>query len=341
MSARRRRGGGRLWQLAVLAAVGAVAWYGWREVNGHPSAASAVRVMIPKGGTVRGAAESLSRNHVIASARLFRWYASLMGHERAIKPGTYLFAEHQDYGTVLDALVSGRGIMHSVVIPEGFDLREIAPLLAKTLSVSEDSVRAAAADTALRRKLDVPAATLEGYLFPATYTFAEGTTAREAVRAMVERFEATWKPEWDARLQAMSISRNDAMAMASIVEKEARKAEERPIISAVYWNRVKQGMKLQADPTVQYALPTHVDRVYFKDLEVDSRYNTYRYAGLPPGPIASPGEASIIAALTPANVPYLFFVAHPDGHHEFRTTFQEHQRAIVDVKKAAKNKGRS
>ena len=133
----------------------------------------------------------------------------------------------------------------------------------------------------------------------------------------------------------MAISRNDAMAMASIVEKEARKAEERPIISAVYWNRVKKGMKLQADPTVQFALPAHVERVFFKDLEVDSKYNTYRYAGLPPGPIASPGEASIVAALNPANVPYLYFVAHSDGHHEFRTTFAEHQRAIADVKRTA------
>ena len=130
------------------------------------------------------------------------------------------------------------------------------------------------------------------------------------------------------------------MTMASIVEKEARKPEERPIIAAVYWNRVKKGMLLQADPTVQYALPTHVDRVLFKDLEVESKYNTYKYAGLPPGPIASPGEASIVAALTPANVPYLYFVAHPDGHHEFRTTFAEHTRAIAAIKAQQREQAR-
>jgi UPF0755 protein len=132
----------------------------------------------------------------------------------------------------------------------------------------------------------------------------------------------------------MAISRHDAMAMASIIEKEARKAEERPIISAVYWNRVKKRMLLQADPTVQYALPQHVERVLYKDLEVDSKYNTYKYPGLPPGPIASPGEASIAAALAPADVPYLFFVARPDGSHEFTETFGQHTKAIARSKAA-------
>ena len=339
--ARRRRGRGRtLLAVALLLVLLAGGWM-WRELRGGGTSALPARVVIPRGVTVRAAADSLAAAHVIGSARLFRWYASLRGRERAIKPGTYAFAEQQDYASVLDALVSGRGIMHSVVIPEGFDLREIAPLLAKALSVPEDSVRAAATDSAWRERLHVPAATLEGYLFPATYSFADGTSARDAVHAMLERFEETWKPAWDARVQAMSISRNEAMTMASIVEKEARKPEERPIIAAVYWNRIKKGMKLQADPTVQFALPTHVERVYFKDLTIDSKYNTYRYSGLPPGPIASPGEASIIAALTPANVPYLYFVAHPDGHHEFRTTFAEHERAIADVKHAARQTTRA
>ncbi len=345
--ARQRRGRGgrgrggrvRLFGVVLLAVILSACVWAWREIGGNGSNAAA-RVVIPRGATVRAVADSLAHAGVIGSARLFRWYASFSGRERTIKPGAYGFAEGQDYASVLDALVSGKGIMHTVVIPEGFDLRQITPVLARALSVSEDSIRAAVTDTAWKRRLNVPAPTLEGYLFPATYSFADGTSAREAVDAMIERFETMWKPEWDARLQAMSISRNDAMAMASIIEKEARKAEERAIISAVYWNRVKKGMKLQADPTVQFALPRHVERVFFKDLEIDSPYNTYRYEGLPPGPIASPGEASILAALEPANVPYLYFVAHPDGHHEFRTTFAEHQRAIVDVKRAARERAR-
>jgi UPF0755 protein len=306
----------------------------WREMSGTSRLASAPRVVIPKGSTVRAAADSLARAGVIGSPRLFRWYTATTGSSRAIKPGTYVFAQRASYALVLEALVNGRGVMHTVTIPEGYDVRDIAPLLAKALSVSEDSVRAAVTDTAWRRKLDVPTPTLEGYLFPATYAFAEGTSARDAVGEMLARFEAAWKPEWNERLQAMAIPRHSAMTMAAIVEKEARKPEERALISAVYWNRVKKGMPLQADPTVQYALPEHVERVLFKDLKVDSKYNTYKYPGLPPGPIASPGEASIIAALSPASVPYLYFVAHPDGHHEFRTTFAEHTRAIAAMKRA-------
>ena len=131
------------------------------------------------------------------------------------------------------------------------------------------------------------------------------------------------------------MSRHDIMTLASIVEKEARLAEERPVISAVYHNRLRIGMALQADPTVQYALGRHVDRVLYRDLEVDSRYNTYKHVGLPPGPIASPGAASIEAALYPAKVPYLFFVAHPDGHHEFRQTFSEHTEARAQIRREA------
>jgi UPF0755 protein len=174
----------------------------------------------------------------------------------------------------------------------------------------------------------VPTPTLEGYLFPDTYVFPDGTTPREAVRVMVARFQQVWLPEWNAQLQKEALSRNDVMALAAIVEKEARIPEERPVIAAVYLNRLKGGMRLQADPTVQYALGRHVARVLYKDLAIDSPYNTYRYSGLPPGPIASPGRPAIVAALFPAHVPYRYFVAHPDGHHEFTRDFRAHSAAV-------------
>lgn len=331
----RRRGPSRFARIITLVVVAGLAIGGWalsNELGGRDDSELAEPILIAKGSSVGSAANALARADVIGSARLFRMFATTTGRARAIKPGRYQFSKHASYNEVLTALVEGRGIRYAVTIPEGYDVRMIAPLLAKTLSVSEDSVRAAVRDTAWRRRLNVPAPTLEGYLFPATYSFADGTSAREAVVTMLERFEAAWKPEWNDRLQDMAISRHDAMTMAAIVEKEARKAEERPIIAAVYWNRVKIGMKLQADPTVQFALPEHVARVLYKDLEVDSKYNTYKYAGLPPGPIASPGEAAIAASLSPANVPYLYFVAHPDGHHEFRKTHAEHLKAIAYVK---------
>jgi UPF0755 protein len=151
---------------------------------------------------------------------------------------------------------------------------------------------------------------------------------------MVYDFERRWKPDWDAKASALKINRNDLVTMASIVEKEARVPEERPVIAAVYYNRLQKGMLLQADPTVQYALGHHVGRVLYKDLAVKSPYNTYINKGLPPGPVAAPGVASLAAAANPANVPYLYFVASPDGHHEFRMTLQEHTSAIREVRAA-------
>jgi UPF0755 protein len=163
--------------------------------------------------------------------------------------------------------------------------------------------------------------------------FPDGATARQAVRTMVARYQKVWQPEWNEQLQRQAMSRNDVMSLAAIVEKEARLPEERPVIAAVYLNRLKAGMLLQADPTVQYAIGHHVARVYYKDLEIDSPYNTYRYKGLPPGPIASPGKPAIVAALYPANVPYRFFVAHPDGHHEFTTSFAQHSVAVKGARR--------
>ena len=293
-----------------------------------------VRVTIPQGATLRVAADSLARAGVVLYPRFFRVYASFRRGDRAIKAGTYMLRPHEGWGTVLDALRRGKGLVRIVTIPEGFSIGQIAPLLESKLGQPADSVKAAVTDTALLHQLDVPTKTLEGYLFPDTYTFAEGTTARTAVDMMVRRFEQVWKPEWTARLDTLHLSRNDVMALASIVEKEARLPEERPVIAAVYMNRLRANIPLQADPTVQYALGKHVARVYYKDLEVESPYNTYKHAGLPPGPIASPGKPSIEAALYPANVPFIYFVAFPDGHHEFRRDLAGHEQAKLQARKA-------
>jgi UPF0755 protein len=223
--------------------------------------------------------------------------------------------------------------VNTITIPEGFTLQQIEPLLAHTIHVPIDSVKAAVTDTAQLTRLDIPTKNLEGYLFPDTYAFPEGTTARQAVSEMVKRFEREWKPDWNARLATLALNRNDIVTLASIIEKEAKRSEERPVISAVYHNRLKNRMLLQADPTVQYALGHHTPRILLKDLEIESPYNTYKHAGLPPGPIASPGGPSLVAALFPANVSYLYFVAHSDGHHEFRTTLAEHDSAKSAVRR--------
>ena len=286
-----------------------------------------VRVVIPDGATFRSAAFALADSHVIAWPRLFRVYAAMSHRDRAIRPGTYLLHPGIGWAASLDALTHGRGLLHVMTIPEGWDLTGIAPLLGRTLGADSDSVAAAVRDSALRSALLDPAPTLEGYLYPATYAFPDGTPPRSAVAIMTREFERAWNPEWNARCAALGFTRHDAVTLASIIEKEARLPEERAVISAVYHNRLRLHMPLQADPTVQYALGHHVDRVYYKDLTIDSPYNTYKHLGLPPGPIGSPGAASLEAAVTPADVPYLYFVAAPDGHHEFRTTLAEHDQA--------------
>jgi UPF0755 protein len=291
------------------------------------------RVVVPRGAPLRVAAESLEKAGVIQNATAFRIYASIRGRDRSIRAGTYLFKRGSSWGDVLADLQGGKSIVRSITIPEGWALSQIVPQLARVLGAPVDSVQAAVRDTALLHRLDIPSATLEGYLFPDTYVFPEGTTPRQAVGMMVARFEQVWQPGWNAQLQKQAMSRHDVMALAAIVEKEARRPEERPVIAAVYLNRLKSGMRLQADPTVQYALGQHVSRVLYKHLETDSPYNTYRYAGLPPGPIASPGKPAIVAALYPANVPYRFFVAYPDGHHEFTSSFAQHSVVVRSARR--------
>lgn len=294
-------------------------------------------MIIPRGATFTQATDSLARGEIVKWPTVFRLYARARGNDRNIKPGTYLFKPGTSWGEVVSALNGGLGLVNSVTVPEGFAVSQIIPLLARRLELPADSVVAAVSDTALLARLNVPTRTLEGYLFPDTYAFPDGTKAREAVSEMVKRFEREWKPEWNARLVELAMNRNDIITLASIIEREARLPEERPVISAVYHNRLKKQMLLQADPTVQYALPAHTSRVLYRDLEVESPYNTYMHAGLPPGPIASPGGPSIVAALYPAKVDYLYFVAFPDGHHEFRTTLAEHERAKKASQAAAKS----
>ena len=293
-----------------------------------------VRVTVPPGASLETAAESLARTGVIRWPWLFRSYAFVRRDDGSIKAGTYILRRGSSYGLVLNALRSGRGLVRTVTIPEGYALSQIIPLFGSRLELPAESLEVAVGDTALLHRLDIPTPTVEGYLFPDTYVFPEQTTARAAVLAAIKRFEQVWVPEWTSRLDTLGLSRHDVVTLASIIEKEAKLPEERAVIAAVYVNRLRAHMLLQADPTVQYALGEHQSRVLYKHLEVASAYNTYKHAGLPPGPIASPGRASLIAALYPAAVPYKFFVALPDGHHEFRTDYAAHEAARRLARKA-------
>jgi UPF0755 protein len=214
-------------------------------------------------------------------------------------------------------------------------LLEVADLAQAQMEIPRDSLLAAARDPAMRQLLDLPrtAMSVEGYLFPTTYVVRDHITGRDLVRVMVREFLAQWQPDWTARLESLHMSRHQLVTLASIIEAEVRYEPDRPFISAVYRNRLKRGMKLEADPTVSYAYNRRLKRVWEKNLAVQSPYNTYLHTGLPPGPICQPGRASLAAALDPAPVPFLFFVAQPDGKHIFSVTYAEHEAAIRAVKR--------
>jgi UPF0755 protein len=217
-----------------------------------------------------------------------------------------------------------------MTIPEGFRIAQMTGLLAQTTGLTEDSVLDAIWDSSAVRQWEVPGPSLEGYLFPDTYVFAAGIPLDTVLAHMVGRYQAAWTPQRRARLDAIGLTENEVVTLASIIQAEARHVEEMPRISSVFHGRIERGMLLQADPTVIYALGGYRARLLFAAIDsvADSPYNTYTQPGLPPGPIGAPGDAAIQAALYPADEPYLYFVARSDGTHIFSRTLAEHNRAI-------------
>jgi len=232
---------------------------------------------------------------------------------------------------VVDKIARGDVYMSPLTFREGLTMREMAALFEERGFGSAKDFLKAAAREELIRDIDPQAPDLEGYLFPDTYTLPRRTTAAELVDRMVDRFEKALTPEIRAKAAARGLSVRQLVTLAALVEKETAKPEERPLVAAVYANRIKIGMGLQCDPTVIYALERagrYTGNLTRADLQFDSPYNTYRYAGLPPGPIAAPGQASLEAAAEPADVPYLYFVSRNDGSHVFATTLDEHNRNV-------------
>lgn len=277
----------------------------------------------------------LQRGGLIDYPRAFALYARIKGAGRDLKAGHYRFRVGQSWGEILGALRSGELVTVPLTIPEGFTLREIAPRIAELSGLPADSVRAFLENPALAEQLGVPGPTLEGYLFPETYRFSEGLEVAAIVRELVARYRSFWGPRERALADSLELSEREVVTLASIVEEETRRGEERPRIAGVYLNRLRIGMLLQADPTVQYALGEPKPRLLFRDIDsvADHPYNTYVQPGLPPGPIASPGEASLRAVLEPEEHDFLFFVARPDGSHVFTRTAREHVNAINRIRR--------
>jgi len=274
------------------------------------------QVTIPPGSSFGVVTDSLAAHHVIGHPKWFKLLARVRGLDRSVRAGVYQLARGSSAWSVMDALKRGDQLMLRLTVPEGLTLAEIAPIANEALGIPVDSFMAAANDAVSASAFVPGAMTFEGLLLPETYLVPAGVTARGLVRIMAQQGLEAWDPSWVQRLDSL----------------------ERSVISAVYWNRIRKGMPLQADPTVQYAIQlatgSRKTRLLLKDYGFKSPYNTYLNTGLPPGPVNSPGKASIEAALYPAPVPYLFFVAAGDGHHVFTRTYGEHLRAIARIRRA-------
>lgn len=294
-----------------------------------------VRVHVPVGASFSQVTDSLASRDIIGTPPLFKLYARFRNATGSVKPGTYAFRKGTSWSQILADLSSGRVLTARLVIPEAWDLRGIAPRIAQATGLDKDSVMYFLTDTAVARRFDVPGPTLEGYLYPATYTFPVAAPLDTIVRQMVGTYKRMWTPERRARAEAIGLNEREVVTLASIIEKEARRREEMSTISAVYHNRLRRNMRLEADPTVQYALGEHQQRLLYAHIDsvAGNPYNTYRHAGLPPGPIGSPSSMGVDAALNPADADFLFFVARPDGSHIFTRTFAEHTRARGTVRR--------
>ena len=305
------------------------------------SSAQSARVILPPGASFAAVTDSLKAHRVITNPRWFKLLARIHGVDRSVHAGVYEFPAGTSEWRVLGMLAKGKKAALRFTVPEGLTIRDVAALAAARLGIAEGSFIAAARDSvAATRLLGMAVPSFEGFLRPETYILPADVDAKELVRVMAESFKAEWKPEWDARLDSLDMSRLELVTLASIVEGEARADDERETIAGVYRNRLRIGMALQADPTVQYAISLkrgrRKSRLFEKDYQFKSPYNTYLNPGLPPGPVNSPSRRSLEASLYPANVRYLYFVARPDGRHVFSRTYSEHLRAIRQIRQGGK-----
>lgn len=325
--------------VALAAAAAAVAGgvLGWRLLEkirqpyrGYPGQERIV--LIPKGWTAAQIGQSLEEAGVIESAPLFRLYLKWDRDDDVLQAGEYRFDEPLTIPEVAEKLRSGAVLHRKITIREGLDLREIAERLAAAGFGRVEAFRAAAADPGPISDLDPLAEDLEGYLFPETYHFTRGADEQKIVATMVRHFRRVWTPERRRRAERMGWTVREVVTLASLIEKETGLAEERPLVSAVFHNRLKINMKLACDPTVVYAvkrIKEYDGVIHRSDLDLDSPYNTYLHPGLPPGPIANPGAAAIDAALHPAEADYLYFVSKNDGSHIFSRNYRDHQKAVA------------
>jgi UPF0755 protein len=291
--------------------------------------------VVERGAGASSVSRSLKDRGFIRARLPFLAAYRLFFHPAPIKAGEYELILPLRQKGLLDVLVKGRVTLHSVTVPEGLTARETLPLFSSLLAGGASGSEAALRDTRPVAAVDDRAADLEGYLFPETYSFPREVSAAEVVGAMVNQFKSVFGERWRSRAAELRMSIRETVILASLIEKETSILAEKRQVSAVFHNRLKIGMKLDCDPTITYALKlkgAYTGQLLRKDLTLDSPYNTYLHAGLPPGPICNPGREALEAALYPAAAPYLYFVATEDGGHRFSRTFSEHAAAVRDYR---------
>jgi UPF0755 protein len=285
-------------------------------------------VEIPDGASYARGISILKDNNIIKSRAALLFLGRILNADKKLKAGYYHLSASQSPFQIFSDLIEGRTIQYSITIPEGVNLKSIKRKFAKT-DLIDDEAWNLVYDREFLDSLDVDAPSLEGYLYPDTYNFPKGINPRLIFKIMVWRMREHFDDSLGERAEEIGMTENEVLTLASIIEKEAVHDFERPIISAVYHNRLKKNMKLQADPTVLYGVEKRWIRIRYRDLRRKTPYNTYVIRGLPPGPIASPGIKSIRAALYYEDVDYLYFVAMNNGKHHFSRTGKEHMKAVV------------
>ncbi len=325
----------RLFLLLVLTAIIAAAggWWVYSQViepyRGYADAE--VFVDVPPGSSTATIGRRLVDAGVVRDTRTFQVAIWISGRSRQLRAGEYRFDAPLHALDVIDKIARGDVYRRRLTFREGLTIAEMAAVFEERGFGKAAEFIAAARNAALIADLDPQAADLEGYLFPETYALPRGTSAPAVVAQMVDAFKQALTPEIRAGASNAGLTVRQLVALASLVEKETGTPAERPLVAAVYANRLKIGMPMQADPTVIYAMQkagTYNGNLRRDDLQLDSPYNTYRYPGLPPGPIAAPGKASLAAAAAPADVDYLYFVSKNDGSHVFASTLAEHNKNV-------------
>jgi len=283
---------------------------------------------VASGQGLKKTASLLEQKGLISDALYFTLLARIDKKDKLLKAGEYFLSTSMTPREILGQMVQGRVHLYRLTIPEGFNLVQIADAVAEAGLAPAESFLDTTRDPNTAKRLGIAAQTLEGYLFPDTYYFPRGLDSYAIIDTMVQQFRAAFAPHWEERAQALHMTLHEVVTLASIIEKETGAAEERPLISSVFHNRLKKGMRLETDPTVIYGIPDFDGNLTRKHLETYTPYNTYKIKGLPPGPIANPGAQALEAALFPAESDYLFFVSKKNGTHQFSTTIQEHNAAV-------------